>query len=119
MNAVNRIQSAEPEWITLCQEGDLVPFSGVVAWHQGRQVALFYLPGQSTELYAVDNRDPRSGAQVIGRGLIGDLSGEPVVAAPLYKQHFSLRDGRCLEDPAQMLSTWPVRLRQGRVEIAS
>ena len=118
MNAVNRIQAVEPEWTTLCQERDLVSFSGVVAWHRGRQVALFYLPGQATELYALDNRDPRSGAQVIGRGLIGDLGGEPVVAAPLYKQHFSLRDGRCLEDPAQVLNTWPVRLRQGCVEIA-
>jgi nitrite reductase (NADH) small subunit len=105
-------------WAVLCGLNDLVPYSGVVAWHQGHQVALFYLPGEATELFAIDNRDPRSGANVIGRGMIGHLGGQPVVAAPLYKQHFSLVDGQCLEDPAQGLRTWPVRLVAGRVEIA-
>ncbi|MCE3026556.1 nitrite reductase (NAD(P)H) small subunit family protein [Salinicola sp. DM10] len=62
-------------------------------------------------LYAVDNRDPFSGANVIGRGIIGELQGERVVASPLYKQHFRLRDGVCLEHPEQRLQTWPVALR--------
>jgi nitrite reductase (NADH) small subunit len=37
----------------------------------------------------------------------------------LYKQHFSLRDGRCLEDPQQALQVWPVRLRGEQVELGS
>jgi NAD(P)H-dependent nitrite reductase small subunit len=95
---------------------DLVP---IPAWWCGcgEQVALFYLPGHEQALYAIDNRDPRSGANIIGRGLVGSLQGELVVAAPLYKQHFSLQDGRCLEDAAQQLRVWPVRVVAGQVEI--
>lgn len=117
MNAAHLAYAPAATWTPLCDQADLVPHSGVVAWHQGRQIALFYLPGQPQELYAVCNRDPRSGASVIGRGIVGHLSGQPVVAAPLYKQHFCLINGQCVEDPTQQLRTWPVRLEQGRVEV--
>lgn len=107
-------------WQSLCSRQDLVANSGVVAWVDGIQVALFYLPGEpgDKQLYAVDNRDPKSGANVIGRGIVGSLSGNLVIAAPLYKQHFRLDDGSCLEYPEQSLRTWPVRLHGETVEIA-
>ncbi|MDF0729945.1 nitrite reductase small subunit NirD [Pseudomonas entomophila] len=116
MNLSNAAVAHDLQWQAVCQVQDLVAGSGVVAWLDGAQVALFYLPGQG--LYAVDNRDPRSGANVIGRGLVGSLGGELVVAAPLYKQHFSLRDGRCLEDPAQALRVWPARICGEAIELA-
>ncbi|MBC7211353.1 MAG: nitrite reductase (NAD(P)H) small subunit, partial [Pseudomonas sp.] len=75
------------------------------------------LPGQGRELYAVGNRDPRSGANIIGRGLVGSLGATVVVAAPLYKQHFCLQNGNCLEDPTQRLPVWPVRIRGMTVEL--
>lgn len=57
-------------WKSVCNETDLVSNSGVVVWLDGAQVALFYLPGaQDQTLYAIDNHDPESGANVIGRGL--------------------------------------------------
>ncbi|CAK14291.1 nitrite reductase small subunit NirD [Pseudomonas entomophila] len=118
MNRSNVAVTQPLHWQSVCQVRDLVADSGVVAWLDGEQVALFYLPGLGQALYAVDNRDPRSGANVIGRGLVGSLGGELVVAAPLYKQHFSLQDGRCLEDPAQRLRVWPVRVTGEYVEIA-
>ncbi|TDF81121.1 nitrite reductase small subunit NirD [Pseudomonas sp. H9] len=105
-------------WQAVCGRDDLVAQSGVVVWFEGRQVALFYLPEQDTPVFAIDNQDPKSGANVIGRGLIGHLKGELVVAAPLYKQHFSLNDGRCLEDPQHALQVWPVRITGEQVEIA-
>lgn len=111
--------SAPGQWLTLCHRADLVPQSGVVAWLEGEQVALFYLPDRTPPLYAVCNRDPQSGANVIGRGIVGELKGELVVAAPLYKQHFSLLTGRCQEDAAQVLKTWPVRVTGEVVEILS
>ncbi|MFV3406733.1 MULTISPECIES: nitrite reductase small subunit NirD [Pseudomonas] len=119
MNQSNARVVKQTAWQTVCQVSDLVADSGVVVWHDGQQVALFYLPGQGPELYAVGNRDPRSGANVIGRGLVGNLQGEPVVAAPLYKQHFCLHSGRCLEDAQQALPVWAVRISEGRVEIGS
>ena len=91
----------------------------MVAWHEGTQVALFHLPdaGEKT-LFAIENKDPKSGANVIGRGIVGCLKGELVIASPLYKQHFRLEDGSCLEFPEQRLRVWPVRLNGDQVEIA-
>ncbi|HDS1790910.1 nitrite reductase small subunit NirD [Pseudomonas putida] len=118
MNLANVAVNTQENWQPVCQAQDLVADSGVVVWFDGAQVALFYLPGQSQPLYAVDNRDPRSGANIIGRGLVGSVQGELVVAAPLYKQHFSLLSGECLEDAGQRLRVWPVRLKGEAVELA-
>lgn len=111
----------ETRWQRLCGKADLVANSGVVAWWQGAQIALVYLPrgrsGQS-ELYALDNHDPFSGANVLGRGIVGDKGGEAMIASPLYKQHFRLEDGVCLEDETIRLRTWRVRLNGDEVEIA-
>jgi nitrite reductase (NADH) small subunit len=105
-------------WKTVCNEQDLVTNSGVVVWLDGAQVALFYLPDALDKtLYAIDNHDPESGANVIGRGLIGSIKGDLVVAAPIYKQHYRLHDGQCLEAPHQRLRVWPVRLQGGVVEL--
>lgn len=109
------------DWQPLCSRRDLVANSGVVAWLDGRQVALFWLPDNSEDqrLFAVDNRDPKSGVNVIGRGLIGQIGGELVIASPLYKQHFRLNDGSCIEYPEQRLDVWPVRLNGETVEITA
>ncbi|MBY4675781.1 nitrite reductase small subunit NirD [Marinobacterium arenosum] len=107
------------KWKQLCALDDLVPHSGVAALIDGQQIALFYLPDQPRPLYAVSNHDPVSGANVIARGLIGDLKGEPMVASPLYKQHYRLQDGACLEQPEVGLTTWPVRINDKTVEIGS
>ncbi|MHC8407650.1 MULTISPECIES: nitrite reductase small subunit NirD [unclassified Pseudomonas] len=105
-------------WTPVCEQQDLVDNSGVVVWLDGAQVALFYLSAaEGKNLYAIDNHDPQSGANVIGRGLIGSIKGEMVVASPIYKQHFRLEDGSCLEYPQQRLRVWPVRLNQGVVEV--
>jgi len=105
-------------WQSVCSQQDLVNDSGVVVWLDGAQVALFYLPNvQGKTLYAIDNHDPQSGANVIGRGLVGNIKGDLVVASPIYKQHFRLEDGSCLEYPQQRLRVWPVRLSEGRVEV--
>lgn len=105
-------------WQAVCSQQDLVSDSGVVVWLDGAQVALFYLPGaEGKNLYAIDNHDPQSGANVIGRGLVGSIKGDLVVASPIYKQHFRLEDGTCLEYPQQRLRVWPVRLNEGRVEV--
>ncbi|NIE77227.1 nitrite reductase small subunit NirD [Pantoea sp. Ap-967] len=116
MNLSNAVVNPQAIWQAVCRTDDLVADSGVVVWLDGVQVALFYLPGQG--VYALDNRDPRSGANIIGRGLLGSLQGELVVAAPLYKQHFSLHSGQCLEDAGQQLRVWPVRLNGETVELA-
>ncbi len=105
-------------WQPLCSTADLVANSGVVALLEGQQVALFYLPESEQQVFAIGNCDPKSGANVIGRGIVGHLQGELVIASPLYKQHYRLRDGSCLEYPELNLPVWPVRLNGAVVEIA-
>ncbi|MDD0842885.1 nitrite reductase small subunit NirD [Pseudomonas sp. Gutcm_11s] len=114
MSAATQLENA---WQPLCSAADLVPNSGVVALLGDQQVALFYLPESEQQLFAIGNRDPKSGANVIGRGIIGHLQGEMVIASPLYKQHFRLSDGACLEYPEQQLPVWAVRLNGEHVEV--
>ena len=116
---LHQVAPSPTVWRALCSRSDLVANSGVVAWHEGAQVALFHLPhsADGEQVFAIDNRDPKSGANVIGRGIVGQLKGELVIASPLYKQHFRLADGSCLEYPEQQLRVWPVRLNGDAVEI--
>jgi NAD(P)H-dependent nitrite reductase small subunit len=85
------------QWIAVCSLEDIVPNTGVCALVNERQVAVFRLDDDS--VYAIDNLDPFSRTNVLSRGIVGELKGELVVASPVYKQHFSLATGRCLEDP--------------------
>lgn len=95
-------------WIAVCRLADIVPNTGVCALVNGRQVAVFRLDDDS--VYAISNHDPFSRANVLSRGIVGDLKGEVVVASPVYKQHFSLASGQCLEDPEVRVSVYPARL---------
>lgn len=108
-------------WIAVGQADDLVAFSGIgaaVPQQEGStSVAIFWLPGEPTELFALSNYCPFSGVHILARGIVGDLGGEPVVASPLHKEHFSLRTGVCLEDSAVQVAVWPVRLRGGILEV--
>ncbi|MEM1113093.1 MAG: nitrite reductase small subunit NirD [Pseudomonadota bacterium] len=102
--------TADDAWIAVCASSRLIEGAGVAALVEGTQVALFHLADIEDGVFAVGNYDPIGGANVISRGIVGDVQGEPVVASPLYKQHFSLLDGRCLEDGEQSLPTYPVRV---------
>lgn len=101
-------------WLDLCALAELVPDAGVAALADGEQVALVRV---GDEVYAVDNFDPFSRTFVIARGLVGDQEGRPFIASPMYKQRFDLDSGQSLDDPEVRLRVWPVRIRQGRVEI--
>jgi nitrite reductase (NADH) small subunit len=95
-------------WVVVCRLDDIIPNTGVCALVGGRQVAVFRL--DDDRVYAIDNNDPFSRANVLSRGIVGDLKGELVVASPVYKQHFSLVSGQCLEDPEVRLAVFPARI---------
>jgi len=103
-------------WWPVCAVEDILPDTGVCALIAGRQVAVFRLG--SGEVFAIDNRDPHSGANVLSRGLVGNLGERLVVASPIYKQHFDLRTGECLEKPECPVRAYPVRLENGRIHVA-
>ncbi|HEX6397207.1 MAG TPA: nitrite reductase small subunit NirD, partial [Steroidobacteraceae bacterium] len=100
------------QWHDVCALEDLIEGGGVAALAGGRQVALFQVHGR---IYALDNFDPASRANVLSRGLTGNLQGERVVASPIYKNHYVLASGRCVEDPTFNVSAYPTRVADGRV----
>ena len=100
----------------LCGLSDLIEGGGVAALIGNEQVALFYLPDPpAPSIFALGNFDPIGQANVLARGIVGDVDGEPVVASPLYKQHFSLKTGACLEDPGVSIPTYRVLVADGHV----
>ncbi len=101
------------EWVAVCKLTDIVPDTGVCALVDGRQVAVFRLHDDS--VYAIDNHDPFSRANVLSRGIVGDLKGECVIASPVYKQHFSLASGQCLEEADVRIAVFPTRVEGGMV----
>ncbi|MGF1679815.1 nitrite reductase small subunit NirD [Photobacterium minamisatsumaniensis] len=105
------------QWQTVCRKEDLVKNTGVCALVDNKQVAIFYCK-RTESLYAVDNYDPIGGANVLSRGMIGSLGEETVVASPLYKQHFSLLTGKCIEAPEVVLKTYAVRCFDGDVQLS-
>ncbi len=105
------------QWIDVCSVDDLQADSGVCALVEETQVALFYMPKENT-IYAVNNYDPFSKVQVLSRGLIGDINGDPMVSSPIYKQHFNLETGQCFEDDTVRIDTYAVRNKNGRIEVS-
>lgn len=103
-------------WVEVCNLSDLEPDAGVCALVGNRQIAIFSIP-KLQQVFALDNYDPFSHANVLSRGLTGDIQGEPVVVSPVYKQHFSLRTGRCLEDESVTVACYPVRIEGEKVLI--
>ena len=84
----------------------------------GEGVALFYLPGTEQKVFALEDWDPVGKASVISRGIIGDIRNRLVVASPLYKQHFDLATGECLEDESVALGVYSVRIEGEEVLLA-
>lgn len=107
---------ADAAWETVCLVDDLVPGSGVCVLFNHRQVALFTI-GKPARLYAIGNYDPFSEANVLSRGIVGSLKGRPVVASPIFKQHFCLDTGACLEDAAVRVDVFPARISGGHVQL--
>ena len=102
-------------WTAVCGLDALLPGRGVALLIDGQQVAAFR--DRAGALYALDNRDPFSGAYVLSRGLLGSRGDVPVLISPMYKQAFDLRTGVCLDEgtapdgSGSTLRTWPVRVR--------
>lgn len=108
-------QPAGDGWTAVCRQRDLTPDTGICALVGGKQVAIFL--SRRGDLYGISNYDPIGGANILSRGIIGSVGEAVVVASPLYKQHFDLRTGECLEDAGHRVNTYPVRICNGEVQV--
>ncbi len=110
----------ETHWQDICHLDAIVPNAGRCALVKGEQIAIFRVKKNGNDaLYAVHNHDPFSQANVISRGIVGSIDGKIVVASPIYKQHFCLKTGSCLEDDTAQLKTYPVRIENNRVQLSA
>lgn len=112
--------TTSPAWTNVCPADDILPDTGVCALVEGRHVAVFRVKSanQSDRFFAIDNVDPKSGASVLSRGLVGSLGDRIVVASPLYKQHIDLQSGECIEQPELSVSAHAVRTEGGLVQVS-
>ena len=110
------MSTATQNWIDICAVDDILPSPGVCALVDQRHVAVFRRGAD--RFFAIDNVDPKSGASVLSRGLLGSVGDRIVVASPLYKNHFDLQTGECLEAPEQSVRAHGVRVDGGRVSVA-
>ncbi|HET6874023.1 MAG TPA: molybdopterin-dependent oxidoreductase, partial [Acidimicrobiales bacterium] len=120
-------------WVRVCSVRELEPGRGVAALVDGRQVAVFVLPGlpgasglpdarePAVRLRAIDNHDPATGANVLSRGLLGSTGDVEYVASPMRKHRYDLDSGRCLDGSGSVpgVRVWPVRSWGGTVEVLS
>jgi nitrite reductase (NADH) small subunit len=104
-------------WTPVCSVDDILPNTGVCALVEGQHVAVFRV-GQD-QFFAIDNVDPKAKASVLSRGLVGNLGDHIVVASPLYKNHFDLRTGECLESADLSVQAYEVRVDSGRVLVTA
>lgn len=108
--ATVEIHCPQGGWLAVCGLDDLIPGRGVAALlADGAQAALFL--DRAGQIYAIDNRDPFTGAQVLSRGLTGSAAGRLFVASPLLKQRFDLATGDCLDDPEVSIPAYRVRVQ--------
>ncbi|OAT32810.1 nitrite reductase [NAD(P)H] large subunit [Buttiauxella brennerae ATCC 51605] len=117
VNEVVQHQAVVPvkPWHAVCDISAIPLQAGIGARLGELQIALFRF---GDTIYALDNLEPGSDANVLSRGIVGDASGEPIVISPLYKHRIRLRDGRT-QDGEQAVRAWPVKVEQGTVWVGS
>lgn len=108
----------ETQWADVCSKKDLAPNTGVCALVNGQQVALFYSKTLD-EYFAIGNYDPIGKANVLSRGIIGSMGEDIVVASPLYKQHFNLRTGECMDSPEHSVPVYPLQIVDDRIQVSA
>jgi nitrite reductase (NADH) small subunit len=106
-------------WTPVCSLDEILPNTGVCALLGGEQVAVFRVDDGAGQVYAIGNYDANSGAAVISRGLVGNLGERIVVASPIYKHHFDLRTGECLEAPQHSVGIFRARIAEGKVWVGA
>ncbi len=102
----------------ICSVSELIKNSGICALltvnGREQQIAIYYLPDTEQQVFALGNWDPIGRANVMSRGIVGNVGEQLVVASPLYKQRFSLTTGECLEEEVSV-PTFRVEIHEQNV----
>jgi nitrite reductase (NADH) small subunit len=107
--------TAIDSWVDVIADRELPAEIGVPALVGNAPVAVFRT--YEGNVHALSNLDPKSGASVMARGIVGSRGDVPTVASPLYKHVFDLRTGRCLDDESLALAIYESRVRDGVIQV--
>ena len=99
------------EYRPICPATDLPPGRGRLVHLDGKEIALFNTNG---EFRAMEDNCLHAGGPLHE----GEVSGT-IVTCPWHQWRFDLRDGSCNLNPKVNLKTYPVRVRDGVIEIGS
>ena len=120
MTSTNSTSTTQEDksWKNICSTSDLVKDSGISALiADNQQIAIFNIDKTTNKVFAIGNYDPIGKANVLSRGIVGCVNDEPVIASPLYKQHFSLVTGKCLQDEEHSVDVYSVRIVEDQVQL--
>lgn len=98
----------------VCELDQIPSDTGVCALVENEQVAVFRI---GNDVYAIANGDPFSGANVLAHGITCSIKGTLCVSSPIYKQHFCLETGKCLEDDDIVLDVWATEVIDGVIYV--
>jgi nitrite reductase/ring-hydroxylating ferredoxin subunit len=97
------------EYFPVAAVESLAPGKARTVYARGREFALFNLDGQ---FYATEDRCPHRGASIGAGWLENDT-----ISCPMHGWLFDPRTGSCLSNPDRPLKSFPVRIRDGEVEL--
>lgn len=101
-----------PDFLPALDVAALPPGKGETVLLAGKRIAIFNVDGQ---FYALDDDCPHRGGP-LGPGWVA--AEKCTVACPLHGWEFDLRTGACLTVPARPVRTYPVRVVDGKIEVA-
>jgi nitrite reductase (NADH) small subunit len=122
MSSVKKVEATNPNeqkltTVIACRQSDLVENSGITALIDGQQIALFYITKPEPTVYAIGNHDPFSKTNILSRGILCEINGRLSVASPMYKQHFDLATGQCIEDNSVSVPVYPAKIVVEHVQL--
>jgi nitrite reductase (NADH) small subunit len=105
-------------WVDICPLSAIAPNTGVCAWVEGEQVAIFRV-GNESEVFAISNYDPFSKAFVLSRGIVGESQWHLQSCLPNLQAKFqpaSLDSALMMKQVS--IPTYNVRVVEDRVQVA-
>ena len=104
------MMTTEP-WIDLCALTDLPVEGGHYLVHDGRTLAIWRLDDATVRV--MDDACPHAGGS-LSAGYLDGPSG--CVVCPWHAWPFDVHTGLCPDNPALAVTTYPCRVKTGRVE---
>ncbi len=108
--------AADTEWVPCARVEDVPENGGISVQYGDTQIAVYNFNSRGS-WYATQNSCPHRHDMVLARGILGTHNDTPKVACPLHKKTFSLESGECLSGEEYEISTFPVKVENGRVYV--